>query len=62
MNLYRDVGDLYGRNNSQREFYTMPSTTFPMPKLHSLNGVMKLPKLVKKIVSDVFHSDRPLLK
>jgi hypothetical protein len=28
-NLYRDVGDLYGKNNSQREFYTMPSTTFP---------------------------------
>lgn len=25
-NLYRDVGDLYGKNNSQREFYTMPST------------------------------------
>jgi len=28
-NLYRDVGDLYGKNNSQREFYTMPSTTIP---------------------------------
>lgn len=26
-NLYRDAGDLYGRNNSQREFYTMPCTT-----------------------------------
>ena len=25
-NLYRDVGDLYGKNNSQREFYTMPNT------------------------------------
>ena len=25
-NLYRDVGDLYGKDNSQREFYTMPST------------------------------------
>ena len=25
-NLYRDVGDIYGRNNSQREFYQMPST------------------------------------
>jgi hypothetical protein len=23
-NLYRDVGDLYGKYNSQREFYTMP--------------------------------------
>lgn len=26
-NLYRDVSDLYDKNNSQREFYTMPSTT-----------------------------------
>jgi len=26
-NLYRDVGDLYGKNNSQREFITMPVTT-----------------------------------
>jgi len=25
-NLYRDVGDLYSKNNSQREFYTVPST------------------------------------
>ena len=25
-NLYRDVGDLYNKNNSQREYYTMPST------------------------------------
>ncbi len=25
--LYRDVGDLYNKNNSQREYYTMPSTT-----------------------------------
>jgi patatin-like phospholipase/acyl hydrolase len=28
-NLYRDVGDLYGKSNSQREFYTAPSTTIP---------------------------------
>ena len=28
-NLYRDVSDLYGKNNSQRQFYTMPSTTMP---------------------------------
>lgn len=28
-NLYRDTGDLYAKNNSQREFYTMPSTTIP---------------------------------
>ena len=28
-NLYKDVGDLYGKSNSQREYYTMPSTTIP---------------------------------
>lgn len=28
-NLYRDVSDLYGKNNNQREYYTMPSTTIP---------------------------------
>ena len=25
-NLYRDVSDLYQKNNSQRQFYTMPCT------------------------------------
>jgi hypothetical protein len=28
-NLYRNVSDLYGKSNSQREYYTMPSTTMP---------------------------------
>jgi hypothetical protein len=28
-NLYRDVGDLYGKSNSQRQYYTVPSTTIP---------------------------------
>lgn len=28
-NLYRNVDDLYGKANSQRQFYTMPSTTLP---------------------------------
>jgi hypothetical protein len=28
-NLYRDVSDLYNKHNSQREYYTMPSTTIP---------------------------------
>ena len=29
LNLYRDVSDLYQKNNSQRQYYTMPSTTMP---------------------------------
>lgn len=28
-NLYRDVGDLYGKRNSQRQYYQVPSTTIP---------------------------------
>jgi hypothetical protein len=28
-NLYRDVGDLYGKSNSQREFYTVPNAKIP---------------------------------
>ena len=28
-NLYEDTNDIYGRNNSQRQFYTMPSTQMP---------------------------------
>ncbi len=28
-NLYTDVNDIFGKYNSQRQFYTMPSTTIP---------------------------------
>tara|TARA_Y100000739_G_C20574640_1_gene449605 strand:+ start:761 stop:1309 length:549 start_codon:yes stop_codon:yes gene_type:complete len=28
-NLYLDLGDIYEKNNSQRQFYTMPSTQIP---------------------------------
>jgi len=28
-NLYRDVSDLYNKRNSQRQYYTTPSTTIP---------------------------------
>jgi len=28
-NLYQDVNDVYGRKNSQRQYYTVPSTTIP---------------------------------
>jgi hypothetical protein len=28
-NLYQDVNDIYGKNNSQRQFYTTPVTTIP---------------------------------
>ena len=28
-NLYRDVSDIYNRNASDRNYYTMPSSTIP---------------------------------
>lgn len=28
-NLFRDVGDVYGKMNSQRQFFTMPNTKIP---------------------------------
>ena len=28
-NLYRDINDVFNRNNSQRQFYTTPITTIP---------------------------------
>jgi hypothetical protein len=28
-NLYKDIDDIWNKNNSQREFYTNPSTTIP---------------------------------
>jgi len=28
-NLYRNVSDVFGKQNGQRQFYTMPSTTIP---------------------------------
>jgi hypothetical protein len=28
-NLYLDTNDIYGKNNSQRQFFTMPNTTTP---------------------------------
>jgi hypothetical protein len=27
--LYQDVGDVWGKNNGQRQFYTMPNTSIP---------------------------------
>ena len=28
-NLYKDIDDLFDKNNSQRQFFTMPFTTIP---------------------------------
>lgn len=40
-NLYKDTDDVYGANNSQRQFYTMPSTTFPNGQSEFANWLYK---------------------
>ena len=35
--LYRDVGDVYERENSQRQFYTMPNTGIPNDQMSFAN-------------------------
>ena len=40
-NLYKDTDDIYGANNSQRQFYTMPSTTFPNKQNDFANWLYK---------------------
>lgn len=40
-NLYKDTDDVYGANNSQRQFYTMPSTTFPNKQIEFANWLYK---------------------
>ena len=39
--LFEDVDDLYGRNNNQRQFYTMPSTQRPGDREKFANWLFK---------------------
>lgn len=36
-NLFRETSDLFGKMNSQRQFYTMPSTTIPNDRESFMN-------------------------
>lgn len=47
-NLYRDSSDLYGRNTSQRQFYTMPVTTIPNEQDKLANWLYKTPPTCKE--------------
>ena len=47
-NIYNDVDDVYNRNNSQRQFYTMPSTTIPNDQDSFQNWLYKIPKTCKE--------------
>jgi hypothetical protein len=47
-NLYQDVDDLFGRYNSQRQFYTMPSTSNPNDQKSFAEWLYKSPETCKE--------------
>lgn len=65
-NLYRDTIDIWGRNNSQREYYTMPNTTIPNDQINFANWLYKTPATCKELTKhctteiDIRHNRRPV--
>lgn len=47
-NLYKNTVDIWGRNNSQREYYTMPNTTIPNDQINFANWLYKTPPTCKE--------------
>ena len=47
-NLYKDVNDVFGKMNSQRQFYTMPSTTIPNAQNEFAKWLYLNPKTCKE--------------
>lgn len=47
-NLFHDIEDVYDRKNSQRQFYTMPSTTTPNNRDTFQKWLYKTPKTCKE--------------
>ena len=47
-NLYRDLSDIYQKNNSQRQYYTVPSTTIPNKQMKFANWLYNNPKTCKE--------------
>lgn len=47
-NLYRDVDDLFSKNNSQRQFYTTPITTIPNDQGSFAKWLYEVPSTCKE--------------
>ena len=47
-NLYKDVSDVFDRNNSQRQFVTNPATTIPNDQGKFANWLYGVPKTCKE--------------
>lgn len=48
INLYKDVSDIFGKENSQRQFYTTPITTIPNDQTKFAKWLYKVPKTCKE--------------
>lgn len=46
-NLYKDVSDVFEKSNSQRQYYTMPSTTIPNDQSSFAKWLYKVPSTCK---------------
>jgi len=46
--LFRSVGDIFNKTNSQREFYTVPATTYPSNQTGFANWLYGTPKTCKE--------------
>lgn len=46
-NLYKDIGDVFNKDHSQRQYYTMPSTTLPNEQGKFANWLYKVPTTCK---------------
>jgi hypothetical protein len=47
-NLYRDIDDVFGKMNSQRQFYSVPSTTIPNKQDEFAKWLYKTPPTCKE--------------
>lgn len=47
-NLFREIGDIFSKENSQREFYTVPTTTYPSHQEDFANWLYKTPPTCKE--------------
>jgi hypothetical protein len=45
---YRDVNDIFDKNNSKRQFFTIPYTTFPNNQSSFVNWLYKMPLTCKE--------------
>jgi hypothetical protein len=47
-NLFKEIGDIFNKENSQREFYTVASTTYPSHQEDFANWLYKTPPTCKE--------------